>query len=142
MKITLILLCSIFQYAFNTPVANTTALSINNLDFELGGEVRIHIFKKQAIELGLEMEPVEKLEVPIKKAPYLILPELDPGEYMIAVFHDSNHNGKMDFNFFGKPKEGFGFSGEFICKVKTQNPESHYIRLNAGSQEITINVCY
>lgn len=33
-----------------------------------------------------------------------------PGRYGIAVFHDENNNGKVDTNFLGLPKEGFGFS--------------------------------
>ncbi len=36
------------------------------------------------------------------------LPEND---YAIAVFHDENGNGKLDKNFFGIPKEPYGFSG-------------------------------
>ncbi len=35
---------------------------------------------------------------------------LAPGEYAVAVMHDENSNGKMDFNLFGFPKEGYGFS--------------------------------
>lgn len=36
------------------------------------------------------------------------LPEDD---YAIAVFHDENENNKLDKNFFGVPKEPYGFSG-------------------------------
>jgi uncharacterized protein (DUF2141 family) len=32
------------------------------------------------------------------------------GNYGVAVFHDRNSNGKLDRNFLGIPKEGFGFS--------------------------------
>lgn len=35
---------------------------------------------------------------------------LEPGEYGLAILDDENDNRKMDFNFFGIPKEGFGFS--------------------------------
>ncbi len=35
---------------------------------------------------------------------------LVPGEYAIAIFHDSNGNGKLDTNLLGIPKEGYGFS--------------------------------
>lgn len=31
-------------------------------------------------------------------------------DYAIAVFHDSNSNGKLDKNFLGIPKEGYAFS--------------------------------
>ena len=32
------------------------------------------------------------------------------GTYAIAVFHDTNSNGKLDKNFLGIPKEGYAFS--------------------------------
>ena len=32
------------------------------------------------------------------------------GTYAIAVFHDENKNNKMDTNFLGIPKEGYGAS--------------------------------
>ncbi len=35
---------------------------------------------------------------------------LDKGIYAISVLDDENNNNKMDYNFFGMPKEGFGFS--------------------------------
>ena len=36
---------------------------------------------------------------------------LAENDYAIAVFHDENGNGKLDKNFFGIPKEPYGFSG-------------------------------
>lgn len=35
-----------------------------------------------------------------------------PGIYAVAVHHDANTNGKMDTNFFGIPKEGYGISND------------------------------
>ena len=32
------------------------------------------------------------------------------GTYAIAIFHDTNSNGKLDKNFLGIPKEGYAFS--------------------------------
>jgi uncharacterized protein (DUF2141 family) len=36
--------------------------------------------------------------------------DLRAGRYAVAVLHDENGNGKMDFNLVGIPIEGFGFS--------------------------------
>jgi uncharacterized protein (DUF2141 family) len=36
--------------------------------------------------------------------------DLPPGVYAIAVIHDENMNGKLDTNWLGVPKEGYGFS--------------------------------
>ncbi len=35
-----------------------------------------------------------------------------PGTYAIAAFHDANSNGKIDSNFLGIPKEGYGVSND------------------------------
>jgi len=35
---------------------------------------------------------------------------LPPGDYGVAVIHDENSNAKLDKNFLGIPKEGFGFA--------------------------------
>ena len=35
---------------------------------------------------------------------------LKAGTYAVAMYHDKNNNLEMDTNFFGIPKEGFGFS--------------------------------
>lgn len=39
------------------------------------------------------------------------VPDLPAGEYAVAVAHDANKNRKLDKNFFGKPKEQWGLSG-------------------------------
>jgi uncharacterized protein (DUF2141 family) len=35
---------------------------------------------------------------------------LPPGNYGVAVIHDENSNARLDKNFLGIPKEGFGFA--------------------------------
>ncbi len=35
---------------------------------------------------------------------------LEPGVYGLSLLDDENSNGKMEYNFLGIPKEGFGFS--------------------------------
>lgn len=36
--------------------------------------------------------------------------QIPPGRYGIVVIHDENENQRLDRNFFGIPKEGFGFA--------------------------------
>ena len=38
--------------------------------------------------------------------------DIPPGTYALAVIHDENMNGKLDTNFLGIPKEGYGFSND------------------------------
>jgi len=35
---------------------------------------------------------------------------LPPGDYGVAAIHDENRNARLDRNFIGIPKEGFGFA--------------------------------
>ncbi len=35
---------------------------------------------------------------------------LPPGDYGVVAIHDENRNAKLDRNFIGIPKEGFGFA--------------------------------
>jgi uncharacterized protein (DUF2141 family) len=42
----------------------------------------------------------------------LVVRDLAPGEYGIAVYHDANGNGKMDRNMMGIPVEPFGFGND------------------------------
>lgn len=50
-----------------------------------------------------------KTEIKDKKAT-ITFENIPHGEYAIASFHDENDNGEMDKNFFGIPKESYGFS--------------------------------
>ena len=36
--------------------------------------------------------------------------DIPPGTYAIALFHDTNNDGKLNTNFMGIPKEGYGVS--------------------------------
>lgn len=141
MKIAITLLYSIILSSFTFYDYNQTTLNISNLNLDLGGDVRVQVFKKQPINLMVELEPIEKIQVPLINASHIRLPALEPGEYMITVFHDSNKNGRMNYNLFGKPKEGYWVSGEFYCG-KHDNTKSHFIRLISGNQNISINLCY
>jgi len=42
----------------------------------------------------------------------LVFEKIPAGEYAIAVMHDENGNEELDFNSYGMPLEGYGFSNE------------------------------
>lgn len=44
------------------------------------------------------------------KSSSVVFDDVPQGVYAIAVFHDENNNNKMDKNFLGIPKEGYGAS--------------------------------
>lgn len=42
----------------------------------------------------------------------LIIKDLKPGKYAFKYFHDENNDEKINTNFMGIPKEGYGFSND------------------------------
>ena len=44
----------------------------------------------------------------------VVIADVPPGEYGIALFHDANGNGKMDSNAMGMPVESYAFSNNAL----------------------------
>ena len=60
-------------------------------------------YEKQSYFRGIN------LKVDGEKRAYAI-EDVPNGVYAIAIYHDVNQNEKLDTNFFGVPKEPYGFS--------------------------------
>jgi uncharacterized protein (DUF2141 family) len=76
------------------------------------GKLVIAIFNDQ--ESFKKRKPIKK--VVLNKSEIKgteIVFSLSPGVYGISVLDDENDNNIMDYNFFGMPKEGFGFSNYY-----------------------------
>lgn len=56
-----------------------------------------------------------------KGTTHVLLEDLPPGGYALAIFHDLNENEKLDKNWIGIPKEPMGFSN---AHVKAFGPPS------------------
>jgi uncharacterized protein (DUF2141 family) len=63
------------------------------------------------------------------------------GTYAISVFHDENSNGKLDTNFLGIPKEGYGVSNNKLPKMSKPKFEDAKFILNAD-KGLIINIKY
>jgi len=72
------------------------------------GSIFIGIYNKEADFLKKRYKG-DIVKVTDKKA-IAIFKNLEKGEYAVSFFHDINDNKKMDTNFFGIPKEPYGFS--------------------------------
>ncbi len=76
------------------------------------GTVRVALFDSEAA-----FPDAAKARTPIEARAKagevrLVVKGLPPGRYAVAAFHDENANGKLDRNFMGIPKEGYGFSND------------------------------
>lgn len=64
--------------------------------------------------------------------------KVPPGKYGVVVLHDENENHKLDRDFLGIPKEGFGFANN--PHVLLTAPPFKIAAVNVGCPVTDINV--
>lgn len=64
------------------------------------------------------------------------------GEYALSVLHDENNNGKMDTNFLGIPKEGYGVSNNVNPKMHAPRFDDALFSLRKPLKKVEIILHY
>jgi uncharacterized protein (DUF2141 family) len=78
--------------------------------------------------------PFECIVLPvINKAVQARFESIPPGIYAISVFHDSNNNNKLDKNFLGIPKEGYGASKNNLPFASAPNFEDNQFTVHVNT---------
>ena len=67
---------------------------------------------------------------------------LSYGEYAVSVLHDENKNGKMDTNFLGIPREGYGVSNNIKPKMRPPRFDEAVFELKIPREIINITLHY
>lgn len=89
--------------------------------------VGVRAAKGGMLHVGLHREPGAGFPGPSQFANQTVRPagvesilmfDAVPGTYAVAVHHDANSNGRMDSNFLGMPKEGYGVSNDVRPKFR------------------------
>jgi uncharacterized protein (DUF2141 family) len=87
----------------------TLAVKVTQVDVKEGGMIKIGIYDSKSFPfVGKEVAGID-IEVKGTSATY-VFKNIPAGKYAIAVFQDSNGDGKLNKNMFGVPKEPYGFS--------------------------------
>jgi uncharacterized protein (DUF2141 family) len=68
--------------------------------------------------------------------------KLRPGDYGVAVIHDENRNRKLDRNFIGIPKEGFGFANNPHVGLSAPPFDAAKVHVTCPVTEIAIHLQY
>jgi uncharacterized protein (DUF2141 family) len=105
---------SAFPFFFYPGSEEGIRINITNLRNNKG-HVLVSLFKDGK---GYPDEPgnaYKKLKLDIKNGTAVAsFSDLPPGTYAVAILHDENDDLKMNKNFFGLPKEGYGFSNNVM----------------------------
>lgn len=67
---------------------------------------------------------------------------LPPGDYGVAAIHDENSNHKLDRNFLGIPKEGFGFANNPHISFAAPPIQQALVHVSCPETAITIHLQY
>jgi uncharacterized protein (DUF2141 family) len=72
----------------------------------------------------------------------ILFTDLPAGVYAVSVFHDENMNQKLDKNFVGVPKEGYGASNKPKKKTGPPSFEEAKFQLSGPEQSLEIKLIY
>ncbi len=100
---------------------NTLSIKVNNVG-STNGSVKVAVYDSDEAFLSFDHVLKANSVAAHKGSVVLHIPNLPPGEYALAVFHDENDNGKLDTNWLGIPKEKVAFSN---AKMKTFGPPKY-----------------
>jgi uncharacterized protein (DUF2141 family) len=67
---------------------------------------------------------------------------IPPGTYALAAVHDENMNGKLDKNWLGAPKEGYGFSNKAKAVLSAPSFSAATFKYDGGTLDLTITLHY
>jgi uncharacterized protein (DUF2141 family) len=68
--------------------------------------------------------------------------DMPPGTYALAVIHDENMNGKLDTNWLGLPREGYGFSNDVKGLFSAPEFSAASFQYDGQNLELTISLHY
>ncbi len=68
--------------------------------------------------------------------------DIPPGTYAMAVVHDENMNGKLDTNFLGIPREGYGFSNDASGPLGAPPFSAASFHYDGQNVELTMSLRY
>ncbi len=75
------------------------------------GQVIARVFRSAQGFPGQPERALRSQTVPVQRGQAVLrFADLPAGSYAVAVAHDQNNNGELDFNVLGIPSEGVGFS--------------------------------
>lgn len=106
-SLTVLFLQSSFTTFGKTPNLHLEITGISKVE----GQMMVAIYDHEDAYRKSELNQAVKAKaVPVNTHKMILKLNLPYGNYGIVVYHDENQNGELDTNFFGIPKERYGFS--------------------------------
>lgn len=112
-------------------------IAISGLETDRG--VLVVALMESAEDFASDSHALRSDSVPVKGGKASVtFRDLPYGRYAVKVYHDENSNGKLDTNFVGYPKEGFGFSNDAMGRFGP--PSFEQARFEFASEKLQIAI--
>ncbi len=72
----------------------------------------------------------------------VVLKDIPYGNSAISILHDENKSGKMDFNIFHFPKEGYGFYKDYNVTISPPNYEDVEFEISQKEMHVETKMQY
>jgi uncharacterized protein (DUF2141 family) len=109
------------------------------------GRIALALFRSEAGFPGDSSKAVHTQQAEIDNktgSAQFVLQGIPYGVYAVSVFHDENMNGKLDKNFVGAPKEGYGVSNNPKKRMGPPPFGEASFSLNQPEQSVEIKLIY
>lgn len=120
----------------HTSAAAQLTVTVDNLT-SVKGTVRVAVYD-EASWLADEPPWGAAKEVPAGTASLQFDFDVPPGTYAIAVLHDENDNGKMDYRLLRLPKEPYGFSNGVVPRLGP--PKFEAAAFSMGEEALALDI--
>ena len=139
------LVITIFNYSSILAQNNTSTIDLTITNIRNNkGNIIISMYKSNAdFEDHIFYKKIYVSKCKVKNGTLKHKFNLPPHIYGIAIVDDENSNKKIDGNFFGIPKEGFGFSNYYHTSLSLPKFPSFKFELkNNTTLKVNIKVRY
>lgn len=103
------------------------------------GQVLIALFDNEADYMTT---PLAEFTIPVDEQgnASVLVPELTPGDYALAVIYDRDGNGKLNTGLFGIPTEKVGFSNNARGRMGPASWESAHFNITEENTVMAISL--
>jgi uncharacterized protein (DUF2141 family) len=113
----------------------TVVLTVSGVDVRKGGDLAVAIFTRENfLKVGKQLMGLEATVTSASME--LIITDVPPGDYGIAVFQDADRNKQLKTNFFGLPQELTGFSND--ARIRFGPPSFEDARITVIKEKTTL----
>ncbi len=109
------------------------------------GQVGVAVFASDSGFPQDDSKAIRRLFVPLQHqtdSATAVITDLPVGTYALAIFHDSDNSGKLETNFFGIPRKGYGFSNNVNPSMRSARFNEAAFTLPPAGTSVRIKLVY